>query len=408
MQSGCIKCKGRGNCGRNFCPITAKSQAQYKVQRLLNSENFSCSSPAPFVGKAGYPDINVGILSPPERKDDAWEYDAPRYWADNSYQIPRIIELRSSLINSRFKTNVKNTDKFLEISQEIGMATKPVELEIQLDGRPYYSTNYDSSLAPIGPNAKLRKAELTSNPSIPRDVDKVVDDHGMKAQEAMLYLNKKGHDENFLSKLLSVGTIGIANQRKLVPTRWSITAVDDLLAKDSLKKIRGYPEEEHTYYSGNYLGNYYFVMFFPDKWGYELFEAYLPKASWNISGEIQYSTDYEGFNGRKDYAENCAGGYYAARLAATEKLLQRKRQAGVLCIRIITGEYAAPLGVWVCREAARKAMNSKPISFDDRKTMLEYCKAVTKRKFGYDISQIMNDSVLLQEAKKQTRLTKYI
>jgi len=408
MKTTCIRCKGRGFCGRDFCAVYAKANAAFKVQKLLTSASFSGKSPAPFVGRVGYPYLNVGILSPAEQVENAWEYDAPRHWAENSYEIPRIIDLRTSLINSRFKTHVKQQDKLLEISREIGMASKPVELEIQLTEKPAFRANFDASLAPMGPNAKLEKAEITSNPKIPREVDKAVSDKDLKANEAITQLYKMGHDENFLAKLLSVGNLGVGCQRKLVPTRWSITAVDDLLGKQAIERIRSYPEDDNLFFAGNYLGNYYLVMVFSGMWSYELFETYVAGASWNVSSEVQYSTDYEPFAGRTSYAENCAGGYYAARLTIAEKLAERKRQASVLCLRFITGEYAAPLGVWVCRESSRKAMQSRPISFDDQQTMVKYCHALILRKFGYDITNILKESKLLAEQREQTKLNKFI
>ena len=74
--------------------------------------------------------------------------------------------------------------------------------------------------------------------------------------------------------------------------------------------------------------------------------------------------DYEEFNGRKNYAYETAGGYYAARLAVLEYLKKNKIQARIIAYRKITPEYLAPLGVWVVREAARKAMNNKIILND--------------------------------------------
>jgi len=404
----CLKCKGRGFCGRDVCPHYLKSQARFRVQHVLDRETFFGTSPAPFVGRVGYPFVNVGILSPAMQVDDAAIYDAPRHWAREDFKIPQIVDLRSSLINSRFTAHVRERDKFLEISQEVGMANKPVEVEIELEKKPVFSTSYDNSLAPMGPNASLKSAKITANPRISHEVDYVVDDSGLKAQEALLYLHKKGHDENFLSKLLSVGTIGIQYQRRLVPTRWSITAVDDFLSREALKEIKTYPQEDNLFFYGNYLGNYYLIMFFSDKWSYELFETYLPKASWNLSTEPAFMTDYEGFNGRKNYAEDCAGGYYACRNAITEEMKERRKQASVLALRFITGEYAAPLGVWVCREATRKAMQSKPIEFQEQKTMIDYVKSLVIRKFGYDIAKILSESKLLREGKEQTKLSRFL
>src|SRR3989338_4877817 len=141
MNIPCIKCKGSTplqSCGRTFCPIIAKSQAISKVKDRLVNEDFFGSSPAVFVGHHNYPNVNVGILSPPEKTDETWLYDSPNYWAEHDFQIPRIIDFRSSLINSRFKSNVRDKSRFLEMSQEIGMASKPVDVEINLKEKPHF------------------------------------------------------------------------------------------------------------------------------------------------------------------------------------------------------------------------------------------------------------------------------
>jgi len=404
MHIQCLKCKGRGFCGRSFCPIYAKSEAMFKVKERVNKEDFYGSSPAPFIGRYGYPSINVGILVPPEIREDAWRYDAPQYWSSENYQIPLLIDLRSALVNSRFKANIRDHSKTLEISQEVGMASKPVDLEINLEKKPTFRLNQSPDVAPMGPNAKLKKATITSNPKISPKVEKVVDDTDFKANPALISLYEKGFDENFLAKLLSVGNLGIKTNRRLVPTRWSITATDDAIGKKLIEEIKQFLEYDYAVYFGSYLGNYYLLLFFPEVWSYELFETYLPKASWNISSEIQYMTDYESYAGRKSYAENCAGGYYTVRLAILEKLKQLKRQAGVLALRFITGEYSVPLGVWVTREAVRKALQKKPLMFSDKELMFRYAKALIKKKFNYNVEYLLNKSILIKTMNTQRKL----
>jgi hypothetical protein len=407
MQIQCLKCKGRGFCGRSFCPILAKSEALFKVKKLDIREVFFGSAPTPFVGHFGYPFLNVGIMSVPEARDDVWEYDAPRYWAEKEYEIPKIIDFRSNLIDSRFKAHAQDRNKLLEISQEVGMASMPVDVEVNLKEKPKFRLKTDSYTAPMGPNANLEKAEITSNPKIHTKVDKVVSDIDLKANDALIYLYQNKFDENFLTRLLSIGTLGIRKNRKLVPTRWSITACDDILAKHLIEQVKQYNEVNYQAYFGSYLGNYYLILMFPEKWGYELFEAYLPKASWNTGNEINFMTDYESYEGRKSYAENCAGGYYSARLAVLEKFAKLKRQGNILVLRFITGEYAVPLGVWVTREAARKALANKPIEFSDRELMLKYAKAFIKKKFNYDLDNLLKESIILKNIKEQMKLTRF-
>ncbi len=408
MKVQCVKCKGRGFCGRTFCPLIAKSEAAFKIKERLGKEDFFGSAPAPFIGHYGYPNLNVGILSLQENKQDAWLYDAPRYWAQHNYQIQQIIEYRSELVNSRFKAHIKDFNKMLEIEQEIGMSSKPVDVEINLDKKPHFRFSPDPYTAPMGPNAKLKKAKITENPRIHTKVEKVVSDTDLKAANAITYLYEHEFDENFLTKLLSVGSLGIKNNRKLVPTRWSITATDDMLGKHMWNEIKNYPEADYQAYFDSYLGNYYLFLFFPEKWSYELFEMYTPKASWNQTDELQFTTDYENYHGRKNYAENCAGGYYTVRLAILEKLKQIKRQASVLVLRFITGEYAVPLGVWVTREASRRALKNKPLIFSSKELMLRYANALIKKKFGYNLDNTLKYSKLLKELKHQSRLIKFL
>lgn len=404
MDAQCVRCKGRGYCGRSLCPHIIKSNAIFKVKKKLSKEEFLGSSPTPFVGRHGYPYLNVGILSVPEISGNVWEYDSPRFWADNDYDIPSIADLRSCLINSRFKAHAQDSNRMLDIAQEVGMASDPVDIEIRLESKPKFRIATDDITAPSGPNANLKKAEIASNPKIHHKVDKVFSDTDMRSKEAILYLYENSFDENFLTRLLSVGTLGLKKNRRLVPTRWSITATDDIISKNIISKIKDFKETDYTAYFGGYLGNYYIILIFPEKWSYELFEIYMPKASWNTAEKTVFVTDYENYEGRKSYAENTAGGYYAARLAITEKLLSDKVQGAVIALRFITGEYSMPLGVWVVREAVRKALSEKPIKFESKDLMLKYAELITKKKFGADLKYIFRKSRIFDNLKNQTKI----
>ncbi len=408
MKIQCLKCKGRGFCGRIYCPILAKTNAFFKIKNKLEKQEFYSASPSIFVGRHNYPYLNIGILAPPENTQDIWLYDAQTYWADHNFQIQKIIQLRSSLINSRFKLEVKQSNKLLDISKEIAMAIKPVDVEINLKEKPKPQLNFPPYLLPIGPNAKIKQAKITSNPKIPKIVEKAVDAQDLKAHNSIISLYEHGLDENQLAKLLSTANLGLKTQRKLVPTRWAITAVDDIIAKKLISDIKNYEKMHYSLYFGSYLGNYYLALFMPEIWQYELFETYLPKSSWNISSEIQTMTDYEPYEGRKTYAEQTGGGYYAARLSVLEKLSKLKKQASALVLRFITGEYYCPLGVWVCRSAIRKALNTKPLTFKDKNEMLRYVKQLIQHRFRFNADYILKRSKILNKLKTQPKLTAFL
>ena len=395
-----------------FEVIKKIADTSFKVKNLSNiSKIDSNSPPSVFIGsRLKYPLVNVGILSPLEKDENAWIYDDSKYWAENNFQIQDIIKIRESLLNSRFKSKVNdfhsNTKKFIQIAQEIAVASKPVDIEIGLKKGLNFERQKDKVITPHGIHGNLKDAKITSNVKIHRKVDKVINDE-IKATEGIEYLYKNKFDEYTLSKILSVGVLGLKKDKKLVPTRWSITATDDILAKNLLKKIRDFKWiENYELFFGEFMGNQYLISLFPDVFNFELFEMYLPGSSWNPSAKIKASTDFENYYGRKNYASNTSGGYYATRLPILEYLNSIKRQASILVMRIENPSYWASLGVWVVRESVRKSLKRKMI-FASKEELLEGVRKIGKIKFGFDCSQILKKSRIMNEILAQEKITKW-
>ena len=373
-------------------------------------QEFLGSIPAPFIGRFGYPKVNIGILSP-QINDKDTNYDSPKGWNKNNTTIGEIATLRYGLVNSRLKWNIKDmnsSERFLSICKEAGMASKPIEAEVALNKIPVLNLKQEKDIIPWGPASEVRTAKLTSNAKVDSRVERVVSDIDLKAAPALVSLYKKGFEEQALTKLISVGNIGLGKNRKLVPTRWSITAVDDTVGKNLIAEIKTFQLGTYKIHFGGGWGNYYLLLFFPEIWSYELFETYLDQKvnPWSQKGYI-YSTDYEAFEGRKNYAEETAGGYYACRIAVLEKMKENKRQNSCLALRFITPEYNIPLGVWVCREAARKSLQTEAITFFSEDDMFKYVRQLIQLKFGFNINNLIEHSKLLKQKKEQKNLKQY-
>ena len=395
-----------------FEVIKKIAETRFKIKDVSNISSIDSNSPpSVFIGsKLKYPNVNVGILSPLERDENAWLYDDAKYWANNDFSITDVLNLRESLLNSRFQTRVQDSkanNKFIRIAQEIAIAYKPVDLEIELKNKLNIGRQNERISTPHGMTARLDKARITGNVKVHRRVDKVINDD-IKASEAISYLYTKGFSEYSLSKILSVGVLGLKTQKKLVPTRWSITATDDTIGKQIIEQIKDAKEiENYELFFGEFLGNQYLIMLFPNIFSYELFELYSPKSSWNPSEEMKAATDFEGFFGRKEYASGTSGGYYAARLSVLEYLKCINRQASVLAIRIETPSYWAGLGVWVVRESVRKAMKRK-MEFASKDELISAAKQISKIKFNFDNSQIIKKSKILNDVLAQKKVTDWM
>lgn len=396
----CIRCKGKLLCGRTKCPIYLKSSLNFKVRDLFKKEFFGTSPPSVFVSWSGYPNVSAGILSPPFQTREAYKYDSPKEWASQNIGIERIVEYRSLLVNPRTRIHIKEKNKkYLEILQMVGLSKGPIELEVKLKKKPAPKLNLAPDVIPFGPHGKIEKLKITENVKVERHIERIYYDD-RKATDGIEYLYKRNIDEYQISKLFSIGVLGTKEQRKLVPTRWSITAVDDILAKIILRKIRNFKTiNEFLVFRGSYLGNYFTVIMLPEVWSYELFEAWMPGNVWNSGKEIRFLTDYEGYSGRKTYAENTGGGYYASRLPCLQYLERERRQASIISLRFVTNEYFVPLGVFVVREAVRKALNEKPMKFPSKEKMLSYLRIFIKEKFGVNADKIFKMSKILTQRK---------
>jgi hypothetical protein len=349
--------------------------------------------------------VNVGILNTESYDDN----DAPKQWSEDETPIAEIVDKRSVMVNSTFKNNVKKTDqRFLDVTTDVAMTDEPLGVDVGLEDKPTFSITSGNDIQPHGPKAGLKDIDVTTNPRVPNAVDKAVYDTDWNAADAMERLYEDV-DEHHITKLLSSGNLGTKDKRKLVPTRWSITAVDSNVSSNKLDAIREFPEYDYVAHTGGHYGNRFIVLFFPKPWSYELIETYIGGKQRVLDGKTRSASDHEDFHGRSDYVEETAGAYYATRLAVAEYLEERQRQASCLVLRFITDDYYVPLGVWVVREGVRKALRSQSITFGSEELMLEYAKKLTFKKcYGFDVDPLFNDSALLTDIHHQHDLGDYV
>jgi len=387
--------------------IYEKLKINQKLRGKIKQE-FSGQMPGIFVGSFGYPVVNTGFLSSEENAG----LNNPLMWSKkgaSKYGLLDIIKIRSELVNSNFSVNVKSFNKRLKDElKDTSLSIKPVDADINLIEKPSFRLNVSRDLLPIGPSAPLKKLSITVNPKIPRFVDKIESDTDLKAVLGVNSLFNKGFDEHYITKIFSGGNLGVKTERKLVPTKWSITAVDDTLGKNIISNnLKDFKEHDYAAFFGGYMGNYYLALIIPGPWSYELFETYVGKGLSNTSS-YESASDYENPFGRKSYAQNTVGGYYAARLAVLEYFKKNKRVGRVLMLRFITDEYWAPLGVWVVREASRNSFKSTPLIFESIEYMLKYANLLTMKKYNLNLDVIFKKSQLLFALKNQKTLSKYI
>jgi len=363
-------------------------------------EHFSGPSPPEiFVGRVGYPNINMGILAPTTFDSKHSELNSAEDWSKNNLSIANVLRLRGQMIYGRTKGNIKQPSRIKETMNELALTHKKTSTEFFLKKQPVLGKPYSSNITkPLLNPAEVKKVLLEENTKVIKKVDYLVNDTDAKVSDILRELSSVARIEH-LQKLLSAGLLGQKKERKMVPTRWSITAIDDSVSKDLLEKIKYYKEiDEIIILEGTYIGNYITYLILPGKFSFEAIECWEDEL-----GGATIASDFEGYKGRKDYASNVTGGYYAMRLPICEYLDNVKRQGVVLAFREITDDYYAPLGVGVVRETGRKATRNQKKIFESKESAVSYIES----KLLLSHSALEN-SWILQNYGKQKELKDFL
>lgn len=401
----CTSCKGaRHLCGKSQCPIVSRIYSYLRVKARVERDVINGSSPpGVFVGRVGYPYVNVGPLVPPEHGDTSL-LDLPEKWFGKS--LNEILDFRFALVRGKHRVNVKDLtrrDRILEDTRLLALSQNSPDVELALRRKPAPLFVMNDEVQPIGPSATLRKMYVGNTRLDPR-LEAAYYDVDLKAADAILELYRKGTYVSKLQRALSAGAFGVEDNRRLVPTRWSITAVDSILSLALMNKVKSYPLiNEFRVYESTYLDNRFEVILLPDGWKYEAIEAWYPGTIWNpASRDIFLFGDWEGYRGRTKYAR-IGGCYYAARLAVCELLEKERRQATAIVLREAHPDYIMPVGVWQVRENVRNALRQDPIKLDS----LEAVLTRIAQRFDIDVQTWVHDSALLTGARRQRKLTDY-
>ncbi len=409
--------------GEAKCAIHVKAAFLGAHHREFDTKQIAGSSPpGVFVGRFGYPKVSIGPMVPPVSGDTEL-LDTPELWMGKGFD--EIVDFRYSLLRGYSKADVvdaRRGGRLVETLQEVAMMAKPVDTELVLARRPRKVLDLREDSQPFGPIAPLVSFE-TGNASVDSRIEKAFYDRDLPADDAVLQLYRNGVLVTRIQRAFSVGMFGETKRRKLVPTRWSITAVDSNLSLRLMGRVKQHPLiNEYRVYKFTYLDNIYVGILTPESWRFEWIEAWfepeLLATSFpdvNMAVDVEKSSytspdghqpvmlgDSEGFRGRKTYARP-GGCYYSARLAVSEYLDSTRSQAGAIMLREIHPGYIMPVGVWNVRESLRALFKTRFESFDSMDAAMNYVSKL----FEIPKRSWIETSALLQKAYFQRKISEF-
>jgi DNA repair protein NreA len=350
--------------------------------------------PSVFIGSWNYPKVYAGPMIAPI-SGDTTIMDMPESWIPQDKSQEDIIGYRMNLVRGKQLVGIKDLENgFVEKLQEISLAEGSIESEAEFSKKPR-GTSFSDEHAPHGPSGLIQKFDI-DNVKWDHALEKAFYDTDLKAADAVLDLNNNGIPFSNIQKAFSVGAMGVGKRRKLVPTRWSITACDSTIGDKLLKTVRFNDIlDTHRVYEFSSLNNYYAILLLPSEWQYEWIEAFLHV----LGREELIFSDYENNGGKKGYSR-VGGCYYTCKMAVLEALAKEGKQAGAIVLREAYNGYV-PLGVFNVRENVRNAMMQTPIEFEDMKTALGYIST----KLKLPMQKFIKQSDLLNELLKSRQTT---
>ncbi len=371
--------------------LTEKIQMKsVKVGRDLDGS----TPPSVFIGRWSYPKVYAGPMMVAETGDTAI-MDSPESWIGENKTQDDIINYRLNLVRGKQLIRIDDLENpFIEKLQDISLSSKSTDTEANFLKRPVGSSfNEDST--PHGPSAVIEKFNIESV-RWDKQLEKTYYDTDLRATEAVMNLHDKDVPFSAMQKAFSVGAIGTKNKRKLVPTRWSITACDSSIANTLLKEVRHYPIiDTARVYEFSSLKNYYAIILVPMEWQYEWMEAFIKI----LGKEEMIFSDYETNTDKKEYS-SVGGCYYTCKMAVLDSLAKQKKQAGVIVLREAYSGYV-PLGVFNVRENVKYAMEQPYKEFEGLKQSLEYVGT----KLKIPINKYVKTSDLLKELLQSRQTT---
>ena len=356
----CARCKGyRRLCGLPKCPILQRLRA-YKRAQWEQREPEGPSPPSPLVGERGYPKVPVSLgISPygdPKLRDD------PTAWVRMRLSLEEIAKLRMEMLNPFTRVDVRKP--WLLTKGDVlwgAISERPVDVEAKLVGRPAPPT-LDGVLAPVGPSARAEEVKVTSNPKVDPLLERRAGER-IKAEDTIKELYGRV-DFYILIKAFSLGMFGI--RKKMVPTRWAITAADQMASKALKEEVL-----KNSWVKGlligkySHLGNTYTVILKPGPPVVEMFEVWHRGSLWTGSSEVVIHNIEEHLPTSKAL-DPSDGGFHALKHGVLRALKERNLSASAVVIREIDESYYMPLGVWQVREGSRiateKALDSRPLT----------------------------------------------
>lgn len=362
--------------------------AQSKLKNTKEIEGYASGS---IVGEKNYPFLKIHSVSNENKKSSFFKLNN---LVKKNYND--IIKIKAkSILGSTQETYIKKTKERVNNElQNIYKSKKAIEFTSEFEKEIKFDKIIINKLSGIlGSKNELKSIILNQNPPTSKQIEKFTQ-KDIKSKQAIISLYEKGINEQQIINLLALGSFGIDINKKLVPTKWAITAYDQTIEKHLFNKIKKNKIiQNYEIYLHQDKGNFFIIILTSDILNGEIIEKF-------EGGSPSDYFDHENKLDKKEPATS--GGYFSTKLGIFEHLCQKNKQAGIISIRIIE-DYDIHLGVIFVRECARQAMKNRIFKCSNKNELNNFLAIKFPKHHN-----LFNQSKYLQEQRKQKRIRDFI
>ncbi len=273
--------------GENWHDVLAKKYQSMHFDDLKSIDG--STPPSVFVGAYNYPSVLVGPMLPPIHGDTRI-FDSPEKWGTLSFND--VLRLRFGMICGTKKIKVNDVEgRYIQDLQHVALSSKSLDSDIVFDGGVHSNTTHANRLAfdddtiCCGPVGTIESVKFSGTSTPSKQIQNTYYDTDMHASDAIMTLYESGVAVSSIYRSLSMGMLGIGDNRKLVPTKWSITATDSIISSQLLNEVRQYDIiDACKVFWHSHFGNTFAIVLFPHMWMFELVEAWYSQSTGDGDG----------------------------------------------------------------------------------------------------------------------------
>ncbi len=321
------------------------------------------SPPGIVVEPLKYPIVRASVLASTQASEFISIYDHPDSW--RGLDSDAILKMRKCLFRFGAQVDAKTMEPspLVDTLQTVALSVNPLALHFEVSDIPQKDLVPLGGLLPTGPAVDARNATILNEPETSRVAEKITE-QDIPAAEAIWKLLDYEYTLDQVARLMSVGLLGMKDNRRLIPTKSAYKATIDAFVNRAIMELIDRPlTSKFTLSTAELHGDVFTIFAQPGMPRVD----YLRVQRTELGIERGFS-----FEGIKNVSLDPKTSVFAdnARFAVYHDFVQRRRGCQITVFHMSRNQRSEMLGPWRVRAGVKGALESDMLELDSRENAL--------------------------------------